>query len=164
MELLSLSEGRSEGKCRQDTHSQDTFVQYSLSTARTAQLMHMAQELHCHLCVLKEFSHLVCHTSRPWLFSHALSFISISSASPTYPTTHREHSVHPAHLQALSVDKLRHQESHWREDLQIGGNPRATTPTSYELKELVTISRIVAYSGDPYQLYDVQAKVGEEAH
>ena len=37
--------------CRQDTLSQDTLVQYSLFTARTAQLMRMAQELHCHLCV-----------------------------------------------------------------------------------------------------------------
>ena len=67
--------------------------------------------------------------SHPWLFSHAPSSTSTSSSSPTYPTTHREHSVHPAHLQAQSVDKLRHQESLWREDLQSGGNPRTTTPT-----------------------------------
>ena len=33
-----------------------------------------------------------------------------------------------------------------------------TTPTGYEL---ATISRIEAYSGDPYQLYDVQEKFGE---
>ena len=44
-------------------------------------------------------------------------------------TTHREHPVHPAHFQALPVDKLRHQESLWREDLQSGGHPRTTTPT-----------------------------------
>ena len=50
--------------------------------------------------------------------------MSTSSSSPTYLTTEREHSVHPAHLQAPSVDKLRHQESLWREDLQSGGNPR----------------------------------------
>ena len=37
--------------CRQDTHSQDTSLQNSLITARTAQLMRLAQELHCHLCV-----------------------------------------------------------------------------------------------------------------
>ena len=77
-------------------------------------------------------------------------------SSPTYPTTQREHSVHRAHLQAPSVDRLRHQESHWREDLQSGGNPRATTPTGYEPKELATVSRIEAYSGDPYQLSDAQ--------
>ena len=67
--------------------------------------------------------------SHPWLFSHAPSSMSTSSSSPTYPTTQREHSVHPAHLQAPSVDKLRHQESLRREDLQSGGNPRTTTPT-----------------------------------
>ena len=90
--------------------------------------------------------------------------MSTSSSSPTYPTTQREHSVHPVHLQAPSVDKLRHQESLWREDLQSGGNPRTITPTDYEPKELATISRIEDYSGDPYQSYDVQEKVGEEDH
>ena len=58
--------------------------------------------------------------------------MSTSSSSPTYPTTQREHSVHPAHLQAPSVDKLRHQESLWRENLQSGGNPRTATPTGAE--------------------------------
>ena len=90
--------------------------------------------------------------------------MSTSSSSPTSPTTHREHSVHPAHLQAPSVDELRHQESLWREDLHSGGNPSTTTPTGHEPKELATVSRIEAYSGDPYQLYDVQEKVGEEDH
>ena len=36
--------------------------------------------------------------------------------------------VHHAHLQAPSVDELRHQESLWREDLRSGGNQRTTTP------------------------------------
>ena len=94
--------------------------------------------------------------SHPWLFSHAPSSMSTSSSSPTYPTTHREHSVQPAHLQAPSVDKLRHEESLWREDLQSGGNPRTTTPTGYEPKEVATVSRIKVYSGDPYQFFDVQ--------
>ena len=88
--------------------------------------------------------HLVCRMSHPWLFSHALSSMSTSSSSPTYPTTQREHSVHPAHQQAPPVDKLRHQESLWREDLQSGGHPRTTTPTGYEPKELATVSRIEA--------------------
>ena len=65
----------------------------------------------------------------------------------------------PARLRAPSVDKLRHQESLSREDLQSGGNPRTTTLTGCEPKELATVSRIEAYSGDPYQLYDVQAKL-----
>ena len=90
--------------------------------------------------------------------------MSTPSSSPTYPTTQREHSVHPAHLQALSVDKRRHQESLWREDLQSGGNPRTTTPTCYEPKGLATVSRIEAYSGDPRQSYDVQDIFGEEDH
>ena len=100
--------------------------------------------------------HLVCNMSHPWLFSHAPSSRSTSSSSPTCPTTQREHSAHPAHLQAPSVDKLRHQQSLWREDLQSGGTLRTTISTGYELKELATVSRTDAYSGDPYQLYDVQ--------
>ena len=88
--------------------------------------------------------------------------MSTSSSSPTCPTKQREHSVHPAHLQAPSVDKLRHQESLWREDLQSGGNPRTTTPTGYEPTELATVSRIEAYYGEPHQLYDVQGKFGQE--
>ena len=78
----------------------------------------------------------------------------MSTSSPTYPTTQREHSVHPAHLQASSVDKLCHQESRWCEDIHSGGNPRTTTPTGYEPKELATVSRIEAYSGDPFQFYE----------
>ena len=98
--------------------------------------------------------------SHPWL-PHLPLTMSTSSSSPMYPTTHREHSVHPAHLQAPSVDKLRPQESLWREDLQSGETSRAIS-TDYEPKDLATVSRIEACSGDPYQLYDVQEKVGEE--
>ena len=97
--------------------------------------------------------------SHPWLFSHAHSSMSTSFSSPTYPTTQREHSVHPAHLQAPSVDKLRHQESLWRED---PAKPCTTTPTGYESKELATVSRIEAYSVDPYQLSDMCRKKLEE--
>ena len=107
--------------------------------------------------------------SHPWL-PHLPFTTSTSSSSFTLPSTTtpehalqsgqhdllQEHSVHPAHLQAPSVDKLRHQESLWREDLQSGGNPRTTTPTGYNPKEFATVSRIEDYSGDPYQLYDVQ--------
>ena len=39
-----------------------------------------------------------------------------------------------------------------------------TTPTGYQPKELATVSRIEDYSGDPYQLYDVEEKLGEEDH
>ena len=100
--------------------------------------------------------------SHPWLFSDATPSMSTSSSSPIDPTTQQEHSVHLAYLQALPVDKLRHQESLWREDMQSGGNPRTTTPTGHDTKELATISRIEAYSGDPYQFFDVQERFGEE--
>ena len=114
--------------------------------------------------------------SHPWL-THLPFTTSTSCASLTLPSATHEHAaqsgqhdllqerqVHHAHLQAPSVDKLRHQESLWREDLQSGGNPRTTTPTGFEPKGLATVSRIEAYSGDPYQIYDVREKVGEEDH
>ena len=101
------------------------------SQARTAQLMRLAQELHCHLCALKEV-----------LSSGVFHVLSMVVLSHTFlPTTHREHSVHLAHLQAPSVDKLRHQESLWREDLQSGGNPRTTTPTSADTWTLAEKSK-----------------------
>ena len=94
------------------------------------------------LCAWKEPSHLLCFMSHPWLFSHLPFTTSTSSSSFTLPSMTqepaaqsvqqeqlREHSVHPAPLQAPSVDKLRHQGSFWRKDLQSGGNPRTTTPT-----------------------------------
>ena len=90
--------------------------------------------------------------------------MSTSSSSRTNPTTQREHSVHPAHLQAHTVDKRLHQESLWREDLLSGGNPFTTTPAGYEPKELATVSRIEAYAGDPYQSYDVLKIFGEEGY
>ena len=62
-------------------------------------------------------------------FHHEHLFFLIHSSFYGTRTTPRTHPVHHAHLQAPSVDKLRHQESLWREDLQSGGNPRTTTPT-----------------------------------
>ena len=47
---------------------------------------------------------------------------------------------------------------------RVAENPRTTTPTGYEPTELATVSTIEAYSGDPYQLYDVQEKLGDEDH
>ena len=119
---------------------------------------------------LNRICHLVLHMSHPLLFSHLPFTTSTSSSSFTLPspTTQehaaqsvqnghlQEHPAHHAHLHALPVDKQRHQESLWRENLQSGGNPRTTTATGYELKELATVSRTKASSGDPYQLYDAQ--------
>ena len=122
--------------------------------------------LHFIFVCLTRICHLVLHMSHPSLFSHPPFATSTSSSSFTLLSTTtqehaaqpvqydqlREHPVHHAHLQALPVDKQRHQESLWRENLLSGGNPRTKTPTGYETKELATVSRIEDYSGDPYQL------------
>ena len=55
-----------------------------------------------------------------------------------------------AHLQALPVDKLRHQESFLSEDQQNGGNPRTTIPTLcpwWKRKLARPISNIVDHVG-----------------
>ena len=77
---------------------------------------------------LKRFCHLVLHMSHPLLFSHLPFRTSTSSSSFTLPSTttqeHKGHPVHHAYLQARPVDKLRLQESLWRENLQSGaGEP-----------------------------------------
>ena len=83
--------------------------------------------LHFIFVRMKRICHLVLHMSHPLLFSHLPFTTSTSSSSFTLLSTttqeHEEHPVHHTHLQALPVDKLRHQESLWREDLQSGGNP-----------------------------------------
>ena len=105
-------------------------AQFDHSAERTHNALGSRPSVICkHLCVPNKCCHLVCHMSHPWLFSHAPSSMSTSSSSPAYPTTQREHSAHHALLQDHLVDKLRHQESLWREDLQSGGNPCTTTPT-----------------------------------
>ena len=110
-----------------------------------------------------EFCHLVSHVSsmvvlsRAFLHEHFLFFTFLSYHTTRTLSTSRT-------FQTLPVDKQRHQESLWRENLQSGGNPGKTTPTIYEPKELATVSRIEAYAGDPHQLYDVLEKIGEEDH
>ena len=93
---------------------------------------------------LKRICHQVFSMSHPCWLPHLPFTTSTSSSSFTLPSTTtqetrstsgtnknklREHPVHHAHLQALPVDRLRHQESLWRKNLQSGGNPRTTTPT-----------------------------------
>ena len=116
-----------DGECGQDTHSQYTSVQHSLFTS--AECTPRAWLKNCIVIFVRQKQVLssgvsnvlsMVVLSRAFLHEHFLFF--------TYPTTHREHSVLSAHLQAPSVDRLRHQESLWREDLQSGGNPRTTTP------------------------------------
>ena len=76
--------------CRQDTHSQDTFVQYSLFTSaeRTLNALGLAQaQLQARFASIfvpeNKFCHLVCHMSHPWLLSHTPFSMSTSSSSPT---------------------------------------------------------------------------------
>ena len=128
------------GYCRQDTYSQYTSVRYSLFTSaeRTSRAWLKGQHgssnhgLQFIFVRLKKICHLVLHMSHLLLFSPVPFTTSTSSPSFALPSTttqeREEHQVHHAHLQAPSVDKLRHQESLWREDLQCGGNPRTTTP------------------------------------
>ena len=81
------------------------------SQARTAQLMRLAQELHCDLCAPKQvLSSGVTHVSSMVVLS--CSSKSTSSSSPTYPATQQEHAVHPAHLNAPSVDVNPRHNSH----------------------------------------------------
>ena len=117
--------------CRQDTTHNTHLCSTVCAQARNARHALGSSHTDCIVIFVSEKSLVIwCVTCLIRLFSHQSSSMSTSSSSPTCPTTHREHSVHPAHLQALSVDKLRHQESLWSEDLQSGGNPRTTTPTS----------------------------------
>ena len=93
--------------------------------------------------------------SHPWLFSHAPSSMSTSSSSPTYPTTQREHSDHAPlqdHLASCAIKN------------HSGVKMCTVAPTGYEPQKLATISRIDAYSGGPYQFYDVHERFGEEDH
>ena len=115
--------------------------------------------------------------SHPLLLSHLPFTTSTSSSSFTLPsTTTPEHALqsgqhdllqeHPVHHQPLQdhpVDKWRHQEPLWRENLQSGGNPRKTFSTGYEPKELATVSRISRIT-DPYQFSDAQKEFGERNH
>ena len=166
--LEGIPENRREGVDRTPTH--ETHL-CSTVLERTPRAWLKSHGLHFVFVRLKRICHLVLHMSHPcWSLRHPPFTTSKSSSSFTLPSTTtqeheaqpvqqeplREHPVHHAHLQAPSVDKLRHQESLWREDLQSDGNPRTTTPTCFEPKELATVSRIEDYSGDPYQLYDVR--------
>ena len=112
---------------REWDHSQYTSVQHSLFTSaeRTSRAWLKGQHgssnhgLHFIFVRLQRICPLVLHMSHPLLFSHLPFTTSTSSSSSfTLPSTttqeHEEHPVHHAHLQALPVDKLRHQESLWR--------------------------------------------------
>ena len=75
-------------------------------------------------------SHLPRTTSTP-----SSSFTLLSTTTPEHALQSGQHDLlkeHPVHhqpLRDLPVDKQRHQEPLWRENLQCGGNPRKTFST-----------------------------------
>ena len=152
-------------KCRQYTHKhmQRSTVYSQARNASHALGSRIAREKY------------VPHVSHPLLLSHLPFTTSTLSSSFTLPcTTTPEHALQSGQHDLLQehqyimnlsspVDKQRHQESLWRENLQSGGNPRSTPSTGYEPKELPTVSRISRIT-DPYQLHDAQKEFGEEDH
>ena len=164
--LEGIPENRREVKTGHPLTRHNCAVQVDHSGHRTINALGSRQaRFALHLCAPKKMlSFGVSHVSslvvllHTFLHEHFLFFIHLS-----YHTTRTL-------LYILNISKvtrsneLRHQESLWREKLQTGGNPRTTTPTGYEPKELATVSMIEDYSGDPYQLFDVQEKLREDDH
>ena len=128
-------------------------AQYRLFTSaeRIARAWRKAHGLQCHLCAPEKSRVIWCCTCLPFLFSHLPFTTSTSSSSFTLPSTTtqehalqsgqddllQEHPVHHQHLQDLPVDKRRHQEPPWRENLQSGGSPCITSSTACDcLKDL----------------------------
>ena len=172
--------------CKQDTHSQYTSVQYSLFTSaeRTPRAWLKGRQgsshhgLHFIFVRLKRICHLVLHMSHPYWLTHLPFTTSTSSSSFTPPSTTtpehaaqlvqhdqlREHPIHHAHLQALPVDKLRHQESLWRENLQSGGNRARQLPQLMSPKglRLYQGSKIILEIHNRYMMYRIE--FGKQDH
>ena len=104
---------------------------------------------------LRRICHLVSHVSHPFVVlslavyhEHIIFFIHSSFYHDTQNTQHnrdnKNNSKNTPYIMQISMlsQSQRHQESLRRENLQSGGNPRTTTPTGYEPKELATVSRI----------------------
>ena len=94
--------------------------------------------------------------------------MSTSSSSTIFPSAPQEHAVQSVYQEQLrehSVDEQRYPQPFCYENLLRGGNPRTTTPTGHEPKQLETkIIETEAYCRDPYQLYEIQGRSGEEDH
>ena len=131
--------------CRHYTHSQHSSVQYSLFTSaeRTAPAWLKSHGLQRHLCAPEKGLSSGPHMSHPLLLLSYLphhehiifliqsSFYHHTRTRTTIWTTRstQEYPVHHQPLQEHRVDKLRYQESLWRENQQRGGNPRKTFST-----------------------------------
>ena len=87
------------------------------------------------------------------------SSMSTSSSSPPI-LSHNENTQYIPHGSKLPRSRSCAIKNHSGvKTCQSGGNPRTTTPTGYEPKELSTVSRIEAYAGDPYQLDEYRKKL-----
>ena len=140
MVVISVSQKRipeHRRECRQDTYAHLCTV---CSQARNAHPALGSSHTECSVIFvrLKRVRSSGLHMSHPLLQTHlpfttstsSSSFTLLSHATQLVQHEHlQEHPVHLAHLHALPVDKQRHQESLWRENLQSGGNPPTTTPT-----------------------------------
>ena len=135
-------------------------VQYDHSAHRTPNALGSRPGVSCkHLCATISFviwcvTCLVhgCSLTRlpPW----ALPLLHL----PILP--HNENTQYIPHISKITQSISNAIKNHSGvKTCRMDGNPRITTPTGYELKELATVSRIEAYSGDPYQSYDVQEKL-----
>ena len=113
--LEGIPENRWGSVDRTPTHKTHLCSTIS-SQSRTAQLIRLAEDLHCYLCAPKKVSSGVTHVSsmvvlsRAFLQEHFFLFIFLPYHTTRTLSTSRT-------FQAASFDKLRYQESLWREDL-----------------------------------------------
>ena len=147
-----------DGVCRQDTLSQYTLCStvwlQRAPNNHSARLIFVSEKslvIWCVACLI-----LGCSLTR---FSWALPLLHLSILPHSMNT---QYITHISKLPRLTSCAMKNHSA--VKDLQSGGNQRTTTPTGYEPKELATVSRIEAYSGDPYQLYHVQEWFGKEDH
>ena len=131
-----------DGVCADRSATHNTHLCSTVcSQARNAHTSRLAQESHCHLgapeknlviwcfpCLI--LGCLTCFSPRALQLLHSL-FLQWhkNTQHHRYNQNNSENTQYITHIP--SVDKLRHQESLWHEDLQSGGSPRTTTPTNY---------------------------------
>ena len=127
------------GTCRQYTHKHCTYSAVQSLHKRGTHRTRLAQDLHNICGRLKRICHLVrtccsltCRLPRAHHLLHSLFLL------PRHQNTHynRDNTITSKNTQYIiepfqdhPVDKQHHQESLWCENLQSGGNPRATFST-----------------------------------
>ena len=160
-----------DGGCRQDTTHKTHLRTYSLIIVRTAHSMRLAwlkfktkRDLQASLCskisvVIWSATCLIHGCSLTRLPPRALPLLHL----PILP--HNENTQCIPHISKLSQSKSCAIKNHSGvKTCRVAENRAQQLPTGYEPKEIATVSRIEAYSGDSYQSYDVQENFGEEDH